>query len=225
MKTERSSAEVLGFALNPDPRPKAEDPRPKALTSLTPRCNPGAIAPQDQAWRAKARERLDQLIMPHWALGRLMDLAVDLAGMTRSLRPPVGRKAVVVMAGDHGVADEGVSKYPREVTAQMVYGFAGGHGGHQRPGPAGRGPRHRGRHRRGRRPRAAGRGGQDPRPQDRPRHGQHRRRTGHDPRSRPSGPSRRASRWSKNWPTRSTCWRPATWASPTPRPRRPWPPR
>ena len=48
------------------------------------------IAPQDAAWRAKAKQRLDQLIMPHWALGRLMDLAVDLAGMTRSMQSAGG---------------------------------------------------------------------------------------------------------------------------------------
>jgi nicotinate-nucleotide--dimethylbenzimidazole phosphoribosyltransferase len=84
------------------------------------------IAPQDSTWRDKAKQRLDQLIMPHWALGRLMDLAVDLAGMTRSLRPPVSRKTIVTMAGDHGVAAEGVSKYPQEVTPQMVFGFVGG---------------------------------------------------------------------------------------------------
>ncbi|MEE9601732.1 MAG: nicotinate-nucleotide--dimethylbenzimidazole phosphoribosyltransferase [Thermoguttaceae bacterium] len=85
------------------------------------------ILPWDDAWRAKARERLDQLTMPHWALGRLMDLAVDLAGMTRSLEPPVARKAIVTMAADHGVVAEGVSKYPQEVTAQMVANFV--HGG------------------------------------------------------------------------------------------------
>ena len=88
-----------------------------------------SIAPQDADWRAKAKSRLDQLIMPHWALGRLMDLALDLAGMTRSMRPPVERKAIVTMAGDHGVAAEGVSRYPQEVTAQMVYGFTGGMAG------------------------------------------------------------------------------------------------
>ena len=88
-----------------------------------------AITPQDEPWRVKARERLDQLIMPHWALGRLMDLAMDLAGMTRSMRPPVARKAILTMAGDHGVAAEGVSKYPQEVTAQMVHGFVSGHAG------------------------------------------------------------------------------------------------
>ncbi len=50
--------------------------------------------------------------MPPWALGDLMDLAVDLAGMTRSLKPPVARKKIVVMIGDHGVTAEGVFAYP-----------------------------------------------------------------------------------------------------------------
>jgi len=85
------------------------------------------IEPQDAASRASARARLEQLTMPHWALGRLMDLAEDLAGITRSMQPPVARKAVVVMAGDHGVAASGVSQYPQEVTVQMVYNFV--HGG------------------------------------------------------------------------------------------------
>lgn len=87
------------------------------------------VAPSDASWREKARARLDQLTMPHWALGRIMDLAEDLAGMTRSMKPPVSRKIVVVMAGDHGVTAEGVSKYPAEVTPQMVYNFASGGAG------------------------------------------------------------------------------------------------
>jgi len=85
------------------------------------------IYPQDSIFRDRAKERLDQLALPHWALGDLMDLAVDLAGMTRSMQPAIKRKAVVVMAGDHGVASEGVSKFPSEVTRQMVYNFV--HGG------------------------------------------------------------------------------------------------
>ncbi|MBM9513510.1 nicotinate-nucleotide--dimethylbenzimidazole phosphoribosyltransferase [Desulfogranum marinum] len=79
------------------------------------------IYPQDSSYRDKAKARLDQLTMPHWALGDLMDLAVDLAGMTRSMTPPVARKKMVVMAGDHGVTAEGVSGYPAEVTTQMVH--------------------------------------------------------------------------------------------------------
>lgn len=85
------------------------------------------IVAQDAAERQKAKERLDQLTMPHWALGRLMDLALDLAGITRSLKPAVDKRVVVVMAGDHGVAAAGVSRYPQEVTVQMVHNFL--HGG------------------------------------------------------------------------------------------------
>jgi nicotinate-nucleotide--dimethylbenzimidazole phosphoribosyltransferase len=88
-----------------------------------------AIVPPDAEYRAKARARLDQLTMPHWALGRLMDLAEELAGMTRSLRPPVARRSIVTMAADHGVAGAGVSKYPQEVTAQMVHNFVKGGAG------------------------------------------------------------------------------------------------
>lgn len=86
----------------------------KTLTDITPR---------DDLWRARARERLDQLCMPHWALGRLLDLAVDLSGMMRTLKPVFRRKGIVVMAGDHGVAAEGVSKFPQDVTWQMVANF------------------------------------------------------------------------------------------------------
>ena len=87
------------------------------------------IYPQDFDFRRQAEERLNQLTMPHWALGDLMDLAVDLAGMTRSMHPPVARKCLVVMAGDHGVTAEGVSRYPAEVTTQMVHNIVRGGAG------------------------------------------------------------------------------------------------
>jgi len=87
------------------------------------------IEPQDAPSRAAARKRLEQLTMPYWALGRLMDLAEDLAGITRSIRPPVARKTIVTMAADHGITASGVSKYPQEVTAQMVFNFVNGGAG------------------------------------------------------------------------------------------------
>lgn len=87
------------------------------------------IQPADADWRAKAKKRLDMLTMPHWALGRLMDMAGELAAMTRSLTPPVAKRTVVVMAGDHGVVAQGVSKYPSEVTPQMVHNFVAGGAG------------------------------------------------------------------------------------------------
>jgi nicotinate-nucleotide--dimethylbenzimidazole phosphoribosyltransferase len=88
-----------------------------------------AIHGQDQNCRTAARARLEQLTMPHWALGRLMDVAMDLAGMTGSLRPPLGRKVIVTMAGDHGVTAAGVSLYPQAVTAEMVRNFVNGGAG------------------------------------------------------------------------------------------------
>ncbi len=87
------------------------------------------ITPADPKTRTKARARLEQLTMPYWALGRLMDLAEELAAMTGSMNPPVARKTVVTMAGDHGVTAQGVSKYPAEVTLQMVRNFVNGGAG------------------------------------------------------------------------------------------------
>ncbi len=87
------------------------------------------VIPQDSDTRAEAKARLEQLTMPYWALGRLMDLAEDLAGMTRSMPPPVHRKVVAILAADHGVTAEGVSKYPQVVTSQMVHNFVNGGAG------------------------------------------------------------------------------------------------
>jgi len=87
------------------------------------------IQPQSQQARKEAKAHLDDLTMPHWAMGRLLDLAVEIAGMTDSQHPSVERRTLVVCAGDHGVAAEGVSKYPQEVTLQQIANFIGGGGG------------------------------------------------------------------------------------------------
>lgn len=73
-----------------------------------------------------ARERQNKLTKPPASLGRLEDLSIQLAGITGQAFPSVERKAVIVMAADHGVAIEGVSAYPAEVTAQMVLNFLRG---------------------------------------------------------------------------------------------------
>jgi nicotinate-nucleotide--dimethylbenzimidazole phosphoribosyltransferase len=88
-----------------------------------------AIVPADAIWRDRARERLGRLTMPHWALGRLMDLAADLAAGACSLNPPTALRTVVTFAADHGVARSGVSLYPQEVTGQMVLNFLRGGAG------------------------------------------------------------------------------------------------
>ncbi len=84
------------------------------------------IAPLDQAAMAEARARQDTLTKPRGSLGRLEELATQLAGIQARSIPRVERKAVITMAADHGVAREGVSAYPVEVTGQMVANFLAG---------------------------------------------------------------------------------------------------
>lgn len=86
-----------------------------------------SIAPLvDSSAMELARMRQQQLTKPAGSLGRLEDIAVQMAGITQRPLPMVKRKAVIVMAGDHGVASEGVSAYPSAVTAQMVHNFLQG---------------------------------------------------------------------------------------------------
>jgi nicotinate-nucleotide--dimethylbenzimidazole phosphoribosyltransferase len=83
------------------------------------------IEPQSMKHRRMAEAHILNLTMPRWALGRVLDLAVEMAGMTRSLVPPVKQKNIVLMAGDHGIIEEGVSEQPQDVTVQMIYNFIG----------------------------------------------------------------------------------------------------
>jgi nicotinate-nucleotide--dimethylbenzimidazole phosphoribosyltransferase len=85
-----------------------------------------AIPDPDLAAAAEAQRRLDAKTKPRGSLGRLEELARALAAIQGTASPRAASKAVVVMAADHGVAEEGVSAYPQEVTAQMVANFARG---------------------------------------------------------------------------------------------------
>ncbi len=74
----------------------------------------------------QARARQARLTKPAGSLGRLEELSIRLAGMTGRLDPPLRDAVVFTLAADHGVAAEGVSAYPREVTPQMVLNFLRG---------------------------------------------------------------------------------------------------
>ena len=84
------------------------------------------IQPLDEPAMRSARARQNTLTKPPGSLGRLEELSIQLAGIKADPFPSVERKAVIVMAADHGVASEGVSAYPAEVTAQMVQNFLDG---------------------------------------------------------------------------------------------------
>ena len=84
------------------------------------------IGDLDAAAMDAAQKRQDQLTKPPGSLGVLEQISIRLAGIQRRPLPAIGQKVVIVMAGDHGIAEIGASAYPPEVTAQMVYNFAGG---------------------------------------------------------------------------------------------------
>lgn len=84
------------------------------------------IKPTDKEWVEKARERTAQLVMPTRALGRLHDIPERLCAIKKTLKPSINQKAILLMAGDHGVVEEGVSAYPQEVTGEMVRAFLKG---------------------------------------------------------------------------------------------------
>lgn len=80
----------------------------------------------DQQAMQAARNRQERLVKPPGSLGRLESLSIQIAGITGQPSPRLRQKCVIVMAADHGVAREGVSAYPQEVTAQMVANFLAG---------------------------------------------------------------------------------------------------
>lgn len=76
-----------------------------------------------------AEERLDNLTKPPKSLGRLEEFAKRLVAITENKNPILDKKVIFTFAGDHGVTEEGVSAYPKEVTAQMVFNFIRGGAG------------------------------------------------------------------------------------------------
>lgn len=80
----------------------------------------------DEKSRQSAQQRQDNLTKPTGALGRLEELAIQLAAMQHTDQPAVDHVQITVFAADHGVADEQVSAYPQTVTGQMLLNFASG---------------------------------------------------------------------------------------------------
>ena len=83
----------------------------------------------DHSLAEKTQKRLDNLTKPQGSLGRLEELAKQIVEITRREKPPIKNKVIFTMAGDHGITEEGVSAYPKEVTPQMVYNFVSGGAG------------------------------------------------------------------------------------------------
>ncbi|WP_374432238.1 nicotinate-nucleotide--dimethylbenzimidazole phosphoribosyltransferase [Ideonella dechloratans] len=84
------------------------------------------IPPVSTALDAALQHKIDSKTKPLGALGRLEALALQIGRVQQSLTPRLSQPQVVVFAGDHGIALEGVSAYPQDVTWQMVMNFLGG---------------------------------------------------------------------------------------------------
>ncbi|WFU78487.1 nicotinate-nucleotide--dimethylbenzimidazole phosphoribosyltransferase [Bradyrhizobium sp. CIAT3101] len=78
------------------------------------------------AHRDAAIARQTQLTKPTGALGRLEQLAIELAGLQATERPRAARVPIIIFAGDHGIVSQGVSAYPQAVTIAMMANFASG---------------------------------------------------------------------------------------------------
>ncbi len=85
-----------------------------------------SIRPVDTARTSEVQARLDNLTKPQGSLGRLEELAKKYCLITGRDKPVIKNKLIFTFAGDHGVAEEGVSAYPKEVTPQMVLNFLRG---------------------------------------------------------------------------------------------------
>ncbi len=85
-----------------------------------------SVPPVNHSLEAEARAHLDRLTKPPGSLGRLEDIAVRYYCATGTAKPALGKKIIFTFASDHGVAAEGVSAFPKEVTPQMVMNMLGG---------------------------------------------------------------------------------------------------
>jgi nicotinate-nucleotide--dimethylbenzimidazole phosphoribosyltransferase len=79
-----------------------------------------AIRPADRSLLPAIQAHLDDLTKPQGSLGRLESLALQYCLAAHTLQPVPGKLRLYCFAGDHGVASEGVSAFPKEVTPQMV---------------------------------------------------------------------------------------------------------
>ncbi len=85
-----------------------------------------SIVPVGKTLAPDIQAHLDDLTKPQGSLGRLEEFAMRYCLAAGTAKPVLGKKKIFCFAGDHGVSEEGVSVFPKEVTPQMVMNMLGG---------------------------------------------------------------------------------------------------
>ena len=87
------------------------------------------ITPVDKTLRPAIQQKIDNLNKPKGSLGRLESLAMQIGLIQQTLSPSLAKPCHLLLGGDHGIEQEGVSVSPREVTWQQMINFTRGGGG------------------------------------------------------------------------------------------------
>lgn len=87
------------------------------------------IVRPDRAIEPALRDKIENLTKPKGSLGRLEELALQVGLIQQTLEPSLRHPINVIYAADHGIADENISKSPKEITRQVIYNFLNGGAG------------------------------------------------------------------------------------------------